>query len=343
MADLARWLDAALHMTDYRPVDLSVRICSQRRLYRVQPLVDTQVTDASNSGFAAFVGAGRESEEGVADTETNSTATGGRGPMTLLQDEDEDEDASKTKHRPLGDIFDAKDKYGAHRLKPSSILSSSESRSHGDELNFISVQVEHHTPVLLSSAASRKLTNGVAVGAARELWHQFHFERMVQHSDDVAGDESVTRCHVIGAVGASDTSGELALCLETVADGKSVLVFCSSKKGCTEVAARISEEFRMWQMQAPEMPRENLSFSEAEKATVDLGPQVPPTTEAPISSMLTSVNHAKMTGRRKLLNELRLCPVGLCPVLASTIRWGVAYHHSGLTADERRIVETGFR
>ena len=47
--------------------------------------------------------------------------------------------------------------------------------------------------------------------------------------------------------------------------------------------------------------------------------------------------------RLELIEELKQCPAGLCATLEETIKYGIAYHHSGLTNDEKTIVESGYR
>ena len=42
---------------------------------------------------------------------------------------------------------------------------------------------------------------------------------------------------------------------------------------------------------------------------------------------------------RDVLAQLKGCPAGLDPALSRSISFGVAYHHAGLTFDERDIVE----
>ena len=47
--------------------------------------------------------------------------------------------------------------------------------------------------------------------------------------------------------------------------------------------------------------------------------------------------------RLRLVQELQACPAGLCKILKQVVKHGIAYHHSGLTNDEKQIIEKGFR
>ncbi|KAK7293723.1 hypothetical protein RJT34_16596 [Clitoria ternatea] len=108
---------------------------------------------------------------------------------------------------------------------------------------------------------------------------------------------------------AADLNGKdpdhvVELCNEVVQEGQSVLIFCSSRKGCESTARHVSKFLK--------------SF------TVDV----------------TDCEFADITSA---INSLRKCPAGLDPILEETLSSGVAFHHAGLTVEEREIVETCYR
>ncbi|XP_055341716.1 DNA polymerase theta-like [Paramacrobiotus metropolitanus] len=93
------------------------------------------------------------------------------------------------------------------------------------------------------------------------------------------------------------------LCLETVQGGHSVLVFCPTKNWCETASLNISAQFVK---------------------------TLPP-------------NTVRTEHLNELLDQLKRTPAGLDAILRKTIPQAVAFHHAGLTADEREVVEGGFR
>lgn len=104
----------------------------------------------------------------------------------------------------------------------------------------------------------------------------------------------------------------LKICLETIKDGCSILIFCMTKNWCESLAQSVASSFY------------KLGCEDSEAGGI-------------LRNELKSVNILEV------LEQLKNCPVGLDQVLKKTISFGVAYHHAGLTFDERDIVEGGFK
>ncbi|XP_078170110.1 helicase and polymerase-containing protein TEBICHI-like [Carex rostrata] len=97
------------------------------------------------------------------------------------------------------------------------------------------------------------------------------------------------------------------LCNEVVEQGHSVLLFCSSRKGCESTARHVSKFLVKFSARSGEQNESDIS---------DIGTAI---------------------------DALKQCPAGLDPVLEETLPCGVAYHHAGLTIEERDFVETCYR
>ncbi|RXN27034.1 DNA polymerase theta [Labeo rohita] len=105
----------------------------------------------------------------------------------------------------------------------------------------------------------------------------------------------------------------VSLCFETVQDGHSALLFCPSKNWCEKLADSIGREFY------------NLYHKEMQSG-----------------SGVQSIS-LNQEGLQDVLAQLKRTPAGLDQVLQRTVPWGVAFHHAGLTFDERDILEGAFR
>ncbi|XP_037692415.1 DNA polymerase theta isoform X2 [Choloepus didactylus] len=112
-----------------------------------------------------------------------------------------------------------------------------------------------------------------------------------------------------------DDDHVVSLCYETVCDGHSVLLFCPSKKWCEKLADTIAHEFY------------NLHHR----------------TEGLVKPYEILPVILDQKGLLEVMNQLKRLPSGLDCVLQKTVPWGVAFHHAGLTFEERDIIEGAFR
>ncbi|KAM6096032.1 DNA polymerase theta [Chlamydotis macqueenii] len=111
-----------------------------------------------------------------------------------------------------------------------------------------------------------------------------------------------------------DEDHVVSLCYETIHDGHSVLLFCPSKNWCEKLADIIAREFY------------SLQQAESSAKNPALAPVV-----------------VDREGISEVLDQLKRSISGLDSVLQRTLPWGVAFHHAGLTFDERDIIEGAFR
>ncbi|XP_063486212.1 DNA polymerase theta isoform X4 [Symphalangus syndactylus] len=112
-----------------------------------------------------------------------------------------------------------------------------------------------------------------------------------------------------------DEDHVVSLCYETIRDNHSVLLFCPSKKWCEKLADIIAQEFYNLHHQAEGLVKPS---------------ECPPVI-------------LEQKELLEVMDQLRRLPSGLDSVLQKTVPWGVAFHHAGLTFEERDIIEGAFR
>lgn len=111
-----------------------------------------------------------------------------------------------------------------------------------------------------------------------------------------------------------DEDDILMICRERILEGHSVLIFCPTKAWCEKLAATIAEA------QAGFLNCCSLADGEGRGS-----------------------NTIDQHGLVGVCEQLRRTQVGLDHVLEKTVPSGVAFHHAGLTFEEREIVEGAFR
>uniref|UniRef100_A0A182QX53 DNA polymerase theta n=1 Tax=Anopheles farauti TaxID=69004 RepID=A0A182QX53_9DIPT len=105
------------------------------------------------------------------------------------------------------------------------------------------------------------------------------------------------------------------LALETILEGCAVIVFCPSKDWCEQLAVALAGTLHT--LRKEDHPHQTLR----DRLREQIGGE----------------------RQQEVLLQLRNSPAGLDSVLEKTVRNGVAFHHAGLTTDERDIIESSFR
>jgi len=109
------------------------------------------------------------------------------------------------------------------------------------------------------------------------------------------------------------------ICIDSIAEGHSVLVFCESKRECELMAANLASQIKI----------------SGNKLQSNIPSQVE------ISKKLRDqLSPAKLLD---VVSKLKKCPAGADKELVRSLAFGVAFHHAGLTTEEREIIEDGFK
>ena len=120
------------------------------------------------------------------------------------------------------------------------------------------------------------------------------------------------------------------LCLETLLNGHSVLVFCNSKNWCESLASKLARTFFSVGKKPSPQEYDNLMRGEV---------------EAMERAEMRDKIQSQLNGQaiKEVMEQLKRCPAKLDKGLSQAICFGVAYHHAGLTMDERDIIESAFK
>ena len=133
-----------------------------------------------------------------------------------------------------------------------------------------------------------------------------------------------------------DPDGLMSLCRQVLEQGKSVLVFCSTKKSCQHCALRIAST--LGSLILPLISSENENGNGNHPL-----PELEPATAAKEDTRAEgTTGQSVVLDRHQVVKQLQLAPCGVDKALAKAVIAGVGFHHAGLTTEERMIVEGAF-
>ena len=123
---------------------------------------------------------------------------------------------------------------------------------------------------------------------------------------------------------AGDDDHVIPLCKETIVEGHSVLVFCPTKNWCEKLAESIARHF-------------------AEIGSLGLQGEWSHTGSGRGFVKASNLLTFDYVALKEVIEQLKRTQVGLDSVLSRLVPHAVAFHHAGLTFDERDIIEGAFR
>lgn len=109
------------------------------------------------------------------------------------------------------------------------------------------------------------------------------------------------------------------ICIQTIISGHSSLVFCESKRECEILAMGLADQIKISGNLLTHTNGDLVKVSQKLRQNIS-GPKI-----------------------RDVLDKLKKCPAGPDTDLIKALKFGIAFHHAGLTSEEREIIEDGFK
>ncbi|XP_053664088.1 DNA polymerase theta [Anopheles marshallii] len=190
------------------------------------------------------------------------------------------------------------------------------------KIRFVAARTEHRIQIVCMSATLPNidlLARWLEADLYRTDFRPIALVEMIKIGNRLYSAEGETIRVLSGSVHGytipKDTDHVVLLCLETILESYAVIIFCPSKDWCEQLAISLASTLHT-------LRKDNHPHDELRNE---------------LRKQLDGVR------QEEVLLQLRNSPAGLDSVLEKTVRYGVAFHHAGLTTDERDIIEGSFR